>query len=75
MCTSWRRGPRPEVATVLDSDLGECSRGRATRTSPMVEFATLVWVDWFNHRRLLEPIGYVPPAEYESRYYEQTAVA
>jgi len=36
-----------------------------------VEFATLRWVDWFNHRRLLEPIGYVPPAEYEARYYEQ----
>ena len=34
-----------------------------------VEFATLVWVDWFNHRRLLEPIGYVPPAEYEAEYY------
>jgi putative transposase len=40
-----------------------------------VEFATLDWVDWFNHRRLLEPIGYMPPAEYEARYYEQTAVA
>jgi putative transposase len=36
-----------------------------------VEFATLAWVDWFNTRRLLEPIGYVPPAEYEARYYEQ----
>ncbi len=36
-----------------------------------VEFATLAWVDWFNMRRLLEPIGYVPPAEYEARYYEQ----
>ena len=36
-----------------------------------VEFATLEWVDWFNTRRLLEPIGYVPPAEYEARYYEQ----
>lgn len=33
------------------------------------------WVDWFNTRRLLEPIGYVPPAEYEPRYYEQAAVA
>ena len=32
-----------------------------------VEFATLDWVDWFNTRRLLEPIGYVPPAEYETR--------
>jgi transposase InsO family protein len=36
-----------------------------------VEFATLEWVDWFNTRRLLAPIGYVPPAEYEARYYEQ----
>ena len=36
-----------------------------------VEFATLTWVDWFNTRRLLEPIGYVPPAEYEARYYER----
>jgi transposase InsO family protein len=34
-----------------------------------VEFATLDWVDWFNTRRLLEPIGYVPPAEYEANYY------
>ena len=40
-----------------------------------VEFATLDWVDWFNRRRLLEPIGYVPPAEYEQRYYAQAAVA
>lgn len=32
-------------------------------------------LDWFNHRRLLEPIGYVAPAEYEARYYEQAAVA
>jgi putative transposase len=34
-----------------------------------VEFATLEWVDWFNHRRLLEPIGNVPPAEFEEVYY------
>jgi putative transposase len=40
-----------------------------------VEIATLTWVDWFNTRRLLEPIGYVPPAEFEARYYEQAAVA
>jgi hypothetical protein len=38
-----------------------------------VEFATLTWVDWFNTRRLLEPIGYVPPAEYEANYYAQTS--
>jgi putative transposase len=40
-----------------------------------VEFATLEWVDWFNHRRLLEPIGYMPPAEFEARYHEQAVVA
>jgi putative transposase len=34
-----------------------------------VEFATLEWVDWFNNRRLLEPIGNLPPAEAEVRYY------
>jgi transposase InsO family protein len=36
-----------------------------------VEFATLNWVSWFNHRRLLEPIGYIPPAEYEAKHYDQ----
>lgn len=36
-----------------------------------VELATLAWVDWFNHRRLLEPIGNIPPAEAEEKYYQQ----
>jgi hypothetical protein len=36
-----------------------------------VEYATLEWVDWFNHRRLLEPIGYVPPAEFEAAFHRQ----
>jgi putative transposase len=45
------------------------------RSLEAVEFATLAWVDWFNTRRLLEPIGYIPPAEYEERYYQQAAVA
>ena len=36
-----------------------------------VEYATLEWVDWFNHRRLLEPIGNIPPAEFERAYYRQ----
>ena len=34
-------------------------------------FATLEWVDWFNNRRILEPIGNIPPAEYELMYYQQ----
>ena len=37
-----------------------------------VEFATLEWVDWFNHRRILEPTGDRPPAEAEAAYYRQT---
>jgi putative transposase len=43
------------------------------RTLEAVEFATLTWVDWFNTRRVLEPIGYVPPAEYEANYYQRLA--
>ena len=38
------------------------------RSLEAVEFATLEWVDWFNDRRLPEPIGYVPPAETEANY-------
>ena len=41
------------------------------RNFEAVEFATLEWVDWFNNRRLLEPIGNIPPAEAEARYYAQ----
>ncbi len=41
------------------------------RTMDAVEYATLEWVDWFNHRRILEPIGDIPPAEKEQRYYQQ----
>ena len=36
-----------------------------------VEFATLTWVDWFNNRRIFEPIGNVPPTEKEIEYYQQ----
>ena len=36
-----------------------------------VEYGTLEWVDWFNYRRLLEPIGYVPPAEFEATYWRK----
>ena len=41
------------------------------RSAEAVEFASLEWVDWFNNRRLLEPIGNIPPAEVEARYYAQ----
>lgn len=42
------------------------------RSFEAVEYATLEWVDWFNHRRLLEPIGNIPPAEAEEHYYAMT---
>jgi transposase InsO family protein len=49
------------------------------RSMEAVEYATLEWVDWFNNRRLLEPIGNIPPAEAETAYYanmkEQTIAA
>lgn len=41
------------------------------RSLEAVEYATLDWVDWYNNRRLLEPIGNMPPAEAEARYYAQ----
>ena len=51
---------------------------RDGESGAVVEFATLEWVDWFNNRRLLEPIGNIPPAEAEHRLYaqlEETMVA
>ena len=38
-----------------------------------VEYATLEWVDWFNHRRILEPIGNIPPAELEATYHQSSS--
>ena len=43
------------------------------KTKEALELATLKWVHWFNHQRLLEPIGYIPPAEAEANYWRQLA--
>ena len=43
------------------------------KTKESLELATLEWVSWFNHHRLLEPIGYIPPAEAEANYYRHLA--
>lgn len=73
----------PSVGSVGDSDdnaLAETINGlykaevihrQSWKSREAVELATLTWVDWFNHRRLLEPIGHVPPAEAEAAYYRQ----
>ena len=44
---------------------------RTWKTQESVELATLEWVSWFNHHRLMEPLGYIPPAEAEANYYRQ----
>jgi len=76
-------GIEPSVGSVGDSydnALAETINGlykaevihrQSWRNLEAVELATLTWVDWFNHRRLLEPIGYIPPAEAEAIYYQQ----
>ena len=40
-----------------------------------VEQANLTWVEWFNHRKIMEPIGDMPPIEYENLYYQQAESA
>lgn len=48
-------------------------RRRPWKTREAVELATLQWVHWFNHTRLLTPIGGIPPAEAEANYWRQLA--
>ena len=76
-----RGGHEPSVGSVGDScdnALAETINGhfkaevihrRPWHSFEAVEYATLKWVDGFNHRRLLEPIGNIPPAEAEANYY------
>jgi transposase InsO family protein len=56
--------------TIIGLSKTEIIRRRGPwRTVEDVEFATLEWVDWFNNRRLFEPLGHVPPIEFEAAYY------
>jgi putative transposase len=48
---------------------------RTWKTRESVELATLEWVAWFNHHRLMAPLGYIPPAEAEAKYYRQLEMA
>ena len=78
-CSVGSRGDAYDHAlaeTVIGLFKTEVIRRRGPwRSLEAVAFATREWVDWFNHRRLLEPVGYLPPAEFEARYYQQAAVA
>jgi putative transposase len=53
------------------TDVPGCSQG-PWRSLEDVEFATLAWVHWFNTTRLLERLGYLPPAEFETQHYQTT---
>ena len=76
-------GVDPSVGSVGDSydnALAETINGlykaevihrRSWRNREQVELATLDWEHWYNHKRLLGPIGHVPPAEAEAAYYRQ----
>jgi putative transposase len=78
-------GIEPSVGSVGDSydnALAETINGlykaelihrRSWKNLEAVELATLDWVHWFNHKRLLGPIGHIPPAEAEENYYRQQA--
>ena len=66
------RATRPLAETVNGLFKTEVIRRRGPwRCLEDVEFATLEWVDWFNNRRRLEPIGNIPPAEFEEMYYQR----
>lgn len=67
MTTPW---PRASTVFIRPNKAEVIHRRGPWRSLEAVEFATLEWVDWFNHRRLLEPIGSIPPAEAEALYYE-----
>jgi len=72
----WRRGGDVDGLTINGLYKTEVIRKCGPwKTLEDVEFATLEWVDWFNHRRLFEYTGYIPPAEFEEMYYcQQTLV-
>ena len=59
--------------TVIGLYKTEVIRRRTWRNFDDVEFATLEWVSWYNTTRLLEPLGYVPPAEYETAFHNREA--
>ena len=69
--------PRRQVRQRAGRDDHRAVQARAAPPAPPwegiddLEYATLEWVDWFNHRQLLEPIGYVPPAGFEAAFLER----
>jgi transposase InsO family protein len=66
----WQRKPAGKKALIHHSDRGSQYLSiRYTERLAQVEWETLKWMDWYNNRRLLAPIGYRPPAEAERTFY------
>ena len=63
------------VGRVVDGQPRRAVVGGAAAALDHLEYATLEYVDWFNHRRILEPIGDIPPTEREANYYSQQSPA
>jgi transposase InsO family protein len=73
MLVTWRNmmdATRPDAVGIGLLETEVIRRLGPWRSLEAVEFATLLWIDGFNHRRLFEPIGFVPPAETEADFYE-----
>ncbi|MBF0281043.1 MAG: IS1380 family transposase [Zetaproteobacteria bacterium] len=60
------------IATNRTDDPATIMRWYRMRGVDDVERATLIWVEWFNNRRIMRPLGDMPPLEYEELYYRQT---
>ena len=82
LCVWQKQGIEPSVGsndiapaeTINGLYKAELTHRRAPwKANESLELATLQWVSWFNHHRLVEPIGYIPPAEAEENYYRQLA--
>ena len=75
VCSVGSRGDSYDNAlaeTIIGLFKAELIRNRGPwKNLDEVEYATLEWIDWFNHRRLLEPIGNIPPAEFEAHYWTE----
>jgi putative transposase len=72
--------PRPARISLAETIIGLYKTELISRQGPWrgledVELATLTYIDWFNRRRILEPIGDIPPAEYEANHYRQKSPA
>ncbi len=72
----WARRLNSALSARLHKSLAEQDSKLVHRRAPWktresVELATLEWVAWYNHHRLMEPLGYIPPAEAEANYYRQ----